>query len=458
MSNRKFYNDAIAEAKAIRETALANAKLALEEAFTPQIQSMLEKRLQQEEDELDEEVELDEAMSKDEMDEAKHKDEMDEAKKDEMDEAKKDEMDEAKDEVEEAKKEEDMKEAMSKEKDMDEDMYEEGSIEEIDLDELLAELEAAEEGYSKKDGMKKGINEQTDDIYGDGDVVVSISNLSPGMKAVWEIEKEISEFGDSADAQSYVDDMAQITSEEELVSYLENRDIDTITIVQMAKAYNSATVKKEAMGETAVKEAPKSKEDAAMMEAEAEDEVGEITVDELKDIIRDILKDVLGGGMEGEEDMEVDVDGDGDMDIAMDVDADGDIEVDELNEKKYGKEMDEVKADLNEAISVINTLKSELNEVNLLNAKLLYVNKLFRTKTLTEAQKVKVINSFDRAESVKEVKNIFETIKDALTTETKKPIKESRSFASKAAGVAPKQPIVENNDFVARMQKLAGII
>jgi len=103
-------------------------------------------------------------------------------------------------------------------------------------------------------------------------------------------------------------------------------------------------------------------------------------------------------------------------------------------------------------------LKSELNEVNLLNAKLLYVNKLFRSKTLTESQKVKVINAFDRAESVKEVKNIFETIKDAVTSETKKPVNESRSFASKAAGVAPQKPIVENNDFVARMQKLAGII
>ena len=61
MSNTKFFNDAIAEAKAIRETALANAKLALEEAFTPQIQSMLEKKLQQEADELDEEKDLDES-------------------------------------------------------------------------------------------------------------------------------------------------------------------------------------------------------------------------------------------------------------------------------------------------------------------------------------------------------------------------------------------------------------
>ena len=69
-----------------------------------------------------------------------------------------------------------------------------------------------------------------------------------------------------------------------------------------------------------------------------------------------------------------------------------------------------------------------------------------------------MINAFDRAESVKEVKNIFETIKDAVATETKKAMNESKGFASKAAGVAPKKPIVESNDFVARMQKLAGII
>ena len=168
------------------------------------------------------------------------------------------------------------------------------------------------------------------------------------------------------------------------------------------------------------------------------------------------MADVLGGG--GGEDMEVDVDGDGDIDVAIDGDDDGDVEVeDDMAEAKEDDKMDETKAELNEAIKVIETLKSELNEVNLLNAKLLYVNKLFRTKNLTESQKVKVINSFDKAESVKEVKNLFETIKDAVTT-TKKPVNESKGFASKAAGVAPKTPIVESDNFVARMQKLAGII
>ena len=110
-------------------------------------------------------------------------------------------------------------------------------------------------------------------------------------------------------------------------------------------------------------------------------------------------------------------------------------------------------------MSTISQLRSELNEVNLLNAKLLYVNKLFKSKNLTEAQKVKVINAFDRAESVKETKNIFETLQESLTaTQAKKnPIKESLSFASKSAGVADRKPIVENNEFVARMQFLAGI-
>ena len=119
--------------------------------------------------------------------------------------------------------------------------------------------------------------------------------------------------------------------------------------------------------------------------------------------------------------------------------------------------MDE--SELNEAMNTIATLRSELNEVNLLNAKLLYVNKLFKAKNLNEAQKVKVINAFDRAETVREAKNVFDTLNESLNTEkAKSQIKESLSFASKSAGVSDRQPIMEGNDFVNRMQKLAGII
>ena len=52
--------EAIADAKAVRETALANAKMALEEAFTPQLKSMLSKKIQHEIEDEDEIADADE--------------------------------------------------------------------------------------------------------------------------------------------------------------------------------------------------------------------------------------------------------------------------------------------------------------------------------------------------------------------------------------------------------------
>jgi hypothetical protein len=116
--------------------------------------------------------------------------------------------------------------------------------------------------------------------------------------------------------------------------------------------------------------------------------------------------------------------------------------------------------DSDEVTETIETLKAELNEVNLLNSKLLYTNKIFKAKNLTEAQKVKVLTTFDKAESVKEVKLVYETLLEGLvstTATTKEAIKESKSFASKAVGVSPKKPVVETDGMVSRFQKLAGI-
>ena len=113
--------------------------------------------------------------------------------------------------------------------------------------------------------------------------------------------------------------------------------------------------------------------------------------------------------------------------------------------------------ELNEAYSVINTLRSELNEVNLLNAKLLYTNKIFKNRSLTETQKVKVLTAFDKANSVKEAKLVYETLLENLKT-TKSSVNESMGFASKAMGTSTKTPIVESNMMVDRFKKLAGII
>lgn len=354
-NNTKIFSEAIAEAKAIRETAMANAKLALEEAFTPRIKEMMSSKLEA----LAEEEEMEEGYNE---------------------------------ELEEGNME---------------------NMEEISLEELLSELEGLEEGEDLEEGKE-------------------------------EIE-----------------------------------------------------------------------ESADLEEAAADDEVGEITVDELKDIIRDVMADLMGGEemeaeeMEAEEGEEMEVEDETEeeevsldeilaeissLDETEDLDEYGSSTMREPSDSaaagaeelirliksaakktpaiasKIMKALEDAGAaagaamrseaeekELEEAMNTIATLRSELNEVNLLNAKLLYVNKLFKAKTLNESQKVKVINAFDRAETVKEAKNIYETLNESLSVAKKSPLKENLSFASKAVGVADKKVIVESNDFVARMQKLAGI-
>ena len=125
-------------------------------------------------------------------------------------------------------------------------------------------------------------------------------------------------------------------------------------------------------------------------------------------------------------------------------------------------EEDSMKEDLDEAYATIETLRSDLNEINLLNAKLLYTNKIFKSKNLNENDKVKVLENFDKATTVQEAKLIFETMKDLKPKKVKKSIKENLGRASKPSGIAPKknnpQPIVESNQMVDRFKKLAGII
>jgi hypothetical protein len=105
----------------------------------------------------------------------------------------------------------------------------------------------------------------------------------------------------------------------------------------------------------------------------------------------------------------------------------------------------------------IEELASTLSETKLLNAKLLYTNKIFRAKNLNETQKVKVLEAFDKATSVRDAKLIYETL--TTVKETKTAVTESmRGMASKAVGMAPeKKPILEVNDQFARWQILAGI-
>ena len=139
-----------------------------------------------------------------------------------------------------------------------------------------------------------------------------------------------------------------------------------------------------------------------------------------------------------------------------------------VDEKIEDEKVDEsLQSELNEAMSTVQYLRDQLNEVNLLNAKLLYTNKLFNSFNLDQKQKLKVVETFDLAKSIREVKLSYTILSESYslggsvvkkTNTTAKTITEG--LASKpVASTAPKKDlIVENSNVMAsRFQKLAGI-
>jgi len=207
-------------------------------------------------------------------------------------------------------------------------------------------------------------------------------------------------------------------------------------------------------------------------------DLDDMSEEDLKKFIEDVIEDMVSAGeleagesFEDDVDVEVDVDGEieveDDEETAVDENARTDAEEEgyedgfkdakaDMKDKLKDMKVSEAEKEMEEMKKEVDELKKELHEVNLLNSKLLYVNKIFRGKNLTENQKAKVLGAFDKATTVAEVKLVFETLNEGLTT-AKAAIKENLGRASKPMGVATKKPIMEVNSQVARWQKLAGI-
>ena len=132
----------------------------------------------------------------------------------------------------------------------------------------------------------------------------------------------------------------------------------------------------------------------------------------------------------------------------------------ELEDTK--EELADTEEKLTEAYNTVKKLKSIINEVNLLNAKLLYTNKLFRNYELSENQKMKVIENFDRATNTREVKLVFTTIAESFKRPTtKRVVKESlasRAVNTTAPSTATRQVLGEGFELANRWKKLAGLL
>ena len=417
MAKRDILKEAIADAKAVKETAIANAKAALEEAFTPQLKELLAAKL--------EEMELDEELSDSDM--RKYDDKG----------------------VEGGEEEE-------KTLNMEPGNDPEELDEEINLDEILAEIEgeltkeeiisedektkAEEEGYL--DGMedeKKDMEDKEDDSeeeeidledMTDEDLKGFIEDVIADMVGSGELEA--GENFEEEDEDTEVEVGMEVDSEEE-VEITEEMDDDSMEEVVTSRADQGAAAGMAELAKMVKSLYAKAKDAPASIKKKLDDLVGDL---EPASPMQAKLRKAGTGKSSG-------------------------------FQSRYESLKREVELvlELQEAQSEIETLKSSnkvkdkaLNEVNLLNAKLLYTNKIFRAKTLTESQKVKVLGAFDKASTVKETKLVFETLNEGLKTK-RSPIQESLGSASKVTGnyKRTKNPIIETDPMVARFQKLAGL-
>ncbi len=355
----KLLQEAIADAKAVRETALANAKLALEEAFTPHLKSMLSKKLQAEMEGEDEEAD---------------------------------------DPVEEEM-----------------DSSEIGASDNKEPDAAASEADSQgpeEEGSASEAGAEDEENEKTSDqAVGE--------NMEPGHE-----DEDADEAPDQAMGEQEEPGMEDEEGDE---------DPDLEEVLRQLE------------------------QEMGMEDEEGEEEIPEPEVaapaeqDEPIPGMEDEEGEEEAPGMEAEDD-DIDLE---EIIKALSEEGEDEEEVEEQEEPE-----EDPAAELEEYKQTVQYLRGKLQEVNLLNAKLLYTNKLFRSRNISETQKMKVIEQFDRAANVREVKLVYTTFAESMK---RKPVNESASRKGQASkpmrSTKSRKPIIgEQVNFKTRMKKLANII
>jgi hypothetical protein len=374
MASSKLLKEAIADAKAVRETAIANAKIALEEAFTPRLQSILSKKLQAEMEGDEEEADINE----------------------------------------------------------DNDTSSEIGGGDNKM--------PADKAYSAQTDLS-GISKQSGGPGSEVEDYDKVKDLTEG-------EDEMSADDAAEDAAEYGDEAPAMEGEEEMAPEADEDELDLESIIRELEAQ----IAQEGEDET-------SPEDAAEMEApamEAEEEAPHAEPD----------ADNAGGPSDHDAD---NADEEIDLDEILremgygDDEAEEEAPAAEANEAKVAQ----LEAELKEALDAIKSLRGTINEVNLLNAKLLYANKLFRGYNLTNEQKVKVVENLDRTTSVREVKLVYATLSESMkftgterkVAQVKKNIAEGIASKVQPSTAPAKEIIAENtNELANRFKQLAGII
>ena len=385
----EFTNDllkeAIADAERVRETAIANAKIQLEESIAPTIQAELVKALSQSEEEVEE----------------------------------------AHDPQRGARAQDfaEVGEGVESAEAADED----SEVEIVNEDEVSEETEEISEEAEAVDEIDITVRGATTTVSG------------PELSApVTEEDEEEVEDEEEADWEGEDDEEAE--EDEDL------EDLDLEAIIRELQREVDALSDDDDEDEEEEDEVPPVEDDEDEEEVEEGDEEEEVEDEEDED----------------EEEVEEDLDLDA---ILREIEA----EMSDDDDAELAQENTRLQGELDEYRKAVELLRGKLNEVNLLNAKLLFTNKLFKGKDLSQDQKIHVVETFDLATTIREVKLLYATLAEATINVPTKQKKQTTSstevvaegIASKVVGgTAPTTEVLEEDQFAGfrnRMKELAGI-
>ena len=436
MANKDLFKQAIADAKSIREAAIANAKLALEESLTPQLKELLAQRLTEMEEEdapttVISEEEVAEEVQEETLEEAigaegEHSEEG-EVEGDEAGEEAEVDSEESEDEAEEEVGEmsvEDLKDlirdvlmqVMGDQEQGEEDELEADAMDmtgddmtavtdtEINIDELMAELATlnSPEGPTAHGNIAE-VEEVEDPL-----MEAAIKEMTAGLN-----EK----------AKNYMHEMAQARNKSmmELMKELAHYGSQS-EMKKVADMVNSAAH----LGEAAFYEVMKNLIPEKVHTPEGQ--VSEVDLSTMADL--PMYVKLLGMAAPA-------------IAILLGLSVVAVKDKLERGGTEAAELLKQAEEKAKETSEGIDTLRNDLNETNLLNAKLLYVNKVFKASNLSESQKASVIAAFDKAETVKEVKLVYETVSENVSSVGKKEVvREAKGFASAAAGISTKPGVI----------------
>jgi len=385
--------EAIADAKALRATALENAKIALEEAFTPRLKNMLSQKIQSE---------------------VEGEDEVEEGMYDE------DEVEDGHEEVSE--------EVPAELSDEDEEAVP-AELSDEDEEAVPAELSDEDEEMEVAPEMSDENEEGEDDVI----EVNGIKYAPVVSEDEEEVPAELSDEDDEVPAELSDEDEDELDLESVIKELEEELDTSAVGDAENKEPSDDASDSSE------IGQGPES-------EGSNEESGNENSEDET-------VKEPV---MESEESEMSDEDEEIDLDEVIKALSEEEGMEDEDEEES----VDEMKTTLKEYKDTIGFLREKLNEVNLLNAKLLFTNKLFRGFGLNNNQKLQVVEQFDRTKNLREIKLVYSTLAESFKGNGNKRVNESKGQASKpVASTEPKKEVLsEGAEMKNRFKKLANLV